>query len=96
MKDDRIRKPFKYEGYFIDKINMVISLYILCMFLAIVVGIGWRMKYMFLITGAGVLLNISAIIKFKKQRRIWEVGAAGVFAGILLILCLCDVFRFVF
>lgn len=96
MKKERIRKPFRYSGYKIDIINSCISLYIIVMFVAVVVGLSWRIKYMFLVTGAGVIFNCVMGRKFCKQKRLICAGLVWIYAGILFILCMCDIFRIIF
>jgi len=96
LKKERTRKPFRYEGYRLDIINVFVSLCIMVMFVAIVVGITWRIKYMFIVTGAGSLFNFGMGEKFKNQKRYVYAVFAWIFAGILFILCMCDIFRFAF
>ena len=96
LKNQRLRKPFRYEGYKFDIVNACISLYIIVMFVAILVGVSWRLKYMFLVTGAGVIFNVLMGIKFKRRKRYLSTFLVWLFAAGLFVLCMCDIFRMIF
>ena len=81
LKKQRLRKPFRYEGYKFDIVNACIALYIIVMFVAVIVGITWRIKYMFFVTSAGALFNFLMGIKFKRRKRYLSTFFVWVFAA---------------
>ena len=90
-----MRKPFRYEGFRIDIVNACISLYIIIMFVAVLVGLAWRIKYMFLVTSAGVIFNVGMGIKFGRRKRYISALLVWLFAAGLFVLFVCDMFRMI-